>query len=215
MNKTNQSTCSLKPVGLNAYWSTVLSTGIEGRNQCLTISFSAILERTGVTDIDYFHKFCFGMTWEIGIGREHDIDSWRGKHVTVQRLVKSAEGRVIWLMMCFCVRYGTYKIRTVCWRCGPRAIVFKATSRLVTTQPCPGRWPLPPKTWTPCRRRSSTYNAYDISDVWHRVMDDNVRLLQLQWERYNRTNICLAGQHWYNRTQSNYIQPNITQGCIL
>jgi len=42
--------------------------------------------------------------------------------------------------------------------------------------------------------------------------NNNVRLLQLQSERYNRTNICHAGQHWYNRTQSKYIQPNITQG---
>ena len=43
--------------------------------------------------------------------------------------------------------------------------------------------------------------------------NNNVRLLQLQPERYNRTNICHAGQHWYNRTQSKCIQQTyIIQG---
>ena len=63
-------------------------------------------------------------------------------------------------------------------------------------------------------RSSITSGAYQ--KCWRHltsiINNNNVRLLQLQSERYNRTNICHAGQHWYNRTQSKCIEPNITQG---
>jgi len=41
------------PVSSNAYWSAVLSTGVQGRSQCFTISFSAILKRIAVTDMGW------------------------------------------------------------------------------------------------------------------------------------------------------------------
>ena len=39
------------PVGLKAYWSSMLSCGIEGRNHRFTMSLSAIRESIGVTEI--------------------------------------------------------------------------------------------------------------------------------------------------------------------
>jgi len=65
--------------------------------------------------------------------------------------------------------------------------------------------------WSPCYTWAMS-DLYRCCPAWLPNNNNNVRLLQLQSERYNKTNICHAGQHWYNRTQSKYIQPNITQG---